>query len=76
MCISRLHDVQLGVVIARLFEGEPEGGPNYNRILDEVILGKAKNKTPENKGMVFHLLCKLLSQTAFFGCGISVLRNP
>ena len=37
VCISRLHDPQLALVIVRLFEGD--GGPTYNRFLKEHILG-------------------------------------
>lgn len=37
VCVSRLHDPQLALVIVRLFEGD--GGPTYNRFLKEQILG-------------------------------------
>jgi len=37
VCISRLHDPQLALVIVRLYEGD--GGPTYNRFLKEHILG-------------------------------------
>ena len=37
VCISRLHDPQLALVIVRLFEGD--GGPTYNRFLKEHVLG-------------------------------------
>ena len=37
VCVSRLHDPQLALVIIRLFEGD--GGPTYNRFLKEQILG-------------------------------------
>ena len=37
VCISRLHDLQLALVIVRLFEGDR--GPTYDRFLKEHILG-------------------------------------
>lgn len=37
VCISRLHDPQLALVLVRLFEGD--GGPTYNRFLKEHVLG-------------------------------------
>lgn len=37
VCISRLGDLQLAFVITRLFEGD--GGPIYERLLKETILG-------------------------------------
>jgi len=39
VCVSRLHDLQLAFVIIRLYEGD--GGPTYNRLLKENILGIA-----------------------------------
>lgn len=38
VCVARLEDIQLALVIARLYE-EGDGGPIYNRILKEIILG-------------------------------------
>lgn len=44
VCVSRLHDPQLALVIVRLFEGD--GGPTYNRFLKEHILGiQCESKT-------------------------------
>ena len=37
VCVSRLHDLQLALVIIRLFEGDR--GSTYNRFLKEHILG-------------------------------------
>lgn len=37
VCISRLHDLQLGLVITRLYEGD--NSQTYNRLLKERILG-------------------------------------
>jgi len=37
VCVSRLHDLQLAFVIIRLYEGD--GGPTYNRLLKENVLG-------------------------------------
>ncbi len=37
VCINRLHDLQLALVVIRLYEGD--NGPNYNRLLKENMLG-------------------------------------
>ena len=37
VCNSRLHDLQLALVITRLYEGD--NGPTYNKLLKESILG-------------------------------------
>ena len=45
VCVSRLQDIQLAFVIIRLYEGD--GGPTYNRLLKENILGIAvESKVP------------------------------
>ena len=36
VCLHKLRDIQLAVVITRLYEGR-EGGPVYNKILSEVV---------------------------------------
>lgn len=37
VCISRLHDLQLGLVITRMYEGD--NSDSYNRLLKEKVLG-------------------------------------
>ena len=37
VCINRLHDLQLALVVTRLYEGD--NGPNFNKLLKENILG-------------------------------------
>ena len=48
VCISRLGDIQLALVIARLYEGD--GGTVYEKILKETILGIDESKLRENGG--------------------------
>ena len=43
VCISRLGDIQLALVIVRLYEGD--GGPVYEKILKETILGIDDSQT-------------------------------
>ena len=48
VCISRLGDLQLSLVITRLYEGE--GGPVYQRILKECVLGVDTTAPSPTKG--------------------------
>lgn len=38
VCINRLHDLQLAMVLTRLYE-EPSGGSEYHRVLKDCVLG-------------------------------------
>ncbi|XP_068740234.1 dmX-like protein 2 [Montipora capricornis] len=43
VCIGRLHDFQLAMVLARLYEEDTSGGQLYTRILKECLLGQGQN---------------------------------
>ncbi|KAJ7385422.1 hypothetical protein OS493_016506 [Desmophyllum pertusum] len=43
VCMSRLHDFQLAMVLARLYEEGTSRGPLYTRILQECLLGQGDN---------------------------------
>ena len=49
VCISRLGDLQLALVITRLYEGD--GGPVYSKILKGTILGISDTSTPTVRGV-------------------------
>ena len=49
LCISRLKDVQLALVISRLYENEVDN-LNYKRILTECVLGSDEETCEANKG--------------------------
>ena len=44
VCINRLDDLQLALVVTRLYEGD--GGPTYERLLKECILGLRHTQEP------------------------------
>lgn len=44
VCINRLKDLQLALVVTRLYEGD--GGPTYERLLKECILGLRHTQEP------------------------------
>ena len=39
VCLTRLHDLQLAIVIARLYEGQGEDGPAFQNLLKTHVLG-------------------------------------
>lgn len=50
VCISRLQDVQLAMVLARLYEEDASGGPLYARILKECLLGQGGSAHEPTQG--------------------------
>ena len=50
VCIGRLHDFQLAMVLARLFEEDASGGPLYTRILKECLLGHGDSSREASQG--------------------------
>ena len=52
VCISRLHDFQLAMVLARLYEEDTSRGPLYTRILKECLLGQGDNAHEPVQGKV------------------------
>ena len=52
VCISRLHDFQLAMVLARLYEEDTSRGPLYTRILKECLLGQGDNAHEPIQGKV------------------------
>ena len=52
VCIGRLHDFQLAMVLARLYEEDTSGGPLYTRILKECLLGQGDSAREPSQGKV------------------------
>ena len=52
VCMSRLHDFQLAMVLARLYEEGTSRGPLYTRILQECLLGQGDNAQEPTQGKV------------------------
>ena len=50
VCIGRLHDFQLAMVLARLYEEDTSGGLSYTRILKECLLGQGDNPREPSQG--------------------------
>ena len=50
VCIGRLHDFQLAMVLARLYEEDISGGLSYTRILKECLLGQGDNPREPSQG--------------------------
>eukprot|EP00794_Sanderia_malayensis_P010274 gene10274-11329_t len=58
ICIGRLNDIQLALVISRLYEGEH--GPFFHRILSEYILGEGSEQPHSDPFLrsMTHWLCR------------------
>lgn len=51
LCVSRLKDVQLALVISRLYESDT-GHHDYKRVLTECVLGTDEQSCPAKKGEI------------------------
>lgn len=49
LCISHLKDIQLALVVARLYDADAEL-PTYKRVLKEYVLGQAGCEAGKGKG--------------------------
>ncbi len=54
LCISHLKDVQLALVIARLYDSDAENS-TYKKVLTEYVLGGDEQSCEARKGMVFNV---------------------
>lgn len=51
LCVSRLKDVQLALVISRLYESDTDN-LDYKRVLTECVLGADEQSCPAKKGEI------------------------
>ena len=49
VCISKLKDLQLALVISRLYEGDIKSGSTFYKILSDYVLGESS--IPAQQGM-------------------------
>ena len=58
VCISKLKDLQLALLISRLYEGDIKEGSTFHRILSEFVLGESS--IPPQQGI--HAFLDLFSK--------------